>query len=268
MTRKDYLYPDVNDKITAALVTEKEPYRGYWAKSEKCVLDLMRKYVHDNVQKTTDTWLFDAGCGEGRLLLEFERYFDHILATDPDSSRIEIAENFARKYGFKEKVVFQSVSIEKLDWRKESINVILCSHVLQHVHSDSVPQILEESKKLLKREGLLFITTCHSRSNEDYYVKGYLKNSELIEERIGKEEFNSLIFNERDILPLHFFSMKNVIEMLKNLGFTILVLRSFHVLGRMSILDKIIDRDHVVNSIDFLKSRLGRDMAVIARKIR
>ncbi|MDH5266489.1 MAG: class I SAM-dependent methyltransferase [Candidatus Bathyarchaeota archaeon] len=266
MERKDYFYPDIDDKITASLMKEREPFEGYWEKSEKKVLNLIKESIQEHVKKTADSWFLDAGCGTGRLLPKFERHFNHILAIDPDPTQIKKAKSLVKKGGFAHKVVFQVTSIEKLDWRKESIDVILCSHILQHVQTDSVPLILRKFEELTKKEGLLFIMATHSREKCDYYVKEYLENSKVVEERIEKEEFNSLIFNEKNILPLRFFSRKSIIKELENSGFVLLDFRSFHVLGKASFLDKIIDRDRLVNSVDFLKTRLGRDILVTSRK--
>lgn len=266
MGRKNYFYPDVDDKTTASLIAEKEPFKEYWFKSERLVLNLMKKFIENCIEKTTESWFLDVGCGTGRLIPEFERYFDHILAIDPDPAQIEKAKNLAEKHGFADKVMFQSTSIEKLDWKTKSIDVILCSHVLQHVHTDSVSLILQKCEELTKKGGLLFITTTHSREKNDYYVKAYLKDSQVVEERIEKDEFNAIIFNERNILPLHFFSRRNLVEALERVGFMFLDFRSFHILKKIPILDKILDRDRLVNSLDFLKTRLGRDMLLIARK--
>jgi len=263
---KNYLYPDANDKITASLIAEKEIFKGGWDKSERFVLDLMKKFIQEQASSVTTSWFLDVGCGTGRLLPEFERYFDYILAIDPDFSQIEKAKDLVKNHKFANKLTFRVTPIEELDWKGESIDVILCSHVLQHVNTDSVLLILQKFRDLVKKEGLLLITTCHSRRGYDYYAKGYLKCSKVIEERIEKEEFNSLIFNEENILPHHFFSPKSITEVLENLGFRLLNFRVFHVLGKMSVLDKIIDMDHLVNSMDFLKTRLGRDMLLIAQK--
>lgn len=267
MKRRNYLYPDIDDKITASFIKEREPFEGYWERSEKKVLNLVEKFIQENVRQVLDSWFFDAGCGTGRLLPKFERHFHHILAIDPDPTQIQKAEMLVKKSGFIDKVVFQATSIEKLDWKKESIDVILCSHILQHVHTDSVPSILRKFAKLARRKGLLFIMTTHSRKNYDYYVKAYLENSNVVEERIEKEEFNSLMFNKRNILPLRFFSWNGIIEALEESGFVLLDSRSFHELCKVPFLDRIIDRDRVINSANFLKARLGRDILIVGKRV-
>jgi hypothetical protein len=109
--------------------------------------------------------------------------------------------------------------------------------------------------------------TTHSRKNHDYYVKGALIDSKNVEEKIGAAEFNSLINNEQNVLPIHFFSVKNVKRLLKNTGFTLIDYRTFHLLCKPTFLDRILNRDHFVNKFNFLKTRYGRDILFIAKKI-
>lgn len=263
---KNYFYPDKNDIITATLISRKQPSEGYWAKSEQFVLERMKNFVETYTRNKINTWFLDVGCGTGRLLPEFVSYFDRMLAIDPDKYLLTMAKDFVKKRGLSGKVIFQHTSMQKLKWKERSIDVILCSHVLQHVHTDSLANILTKFEQLLKNKGLVFITTCHSRKDYDFYVKMYLKNREVIEEVIEKYEFNSLIRNEKNILPIHFFSRKNIFKMLQGYRSEILDFRSFHILNRIPFIDYIVFRDKLVNSCSLLQSRLGRDMFIAYRR--
>jgi 2-polyprenyl-3-methyl-5-hydroxy-6-metoxy-1,4-benzoquinol methylase len=261
--KKEYVYPDMKDKITTALINEKEPYKSYWQKSERHVLNLMKRYVEERIENK-DAWFIDAGCGDGKLLQEFEKYFGRIVAIDPDVNRLKLAEDIVEKQGFSEKVYFKAVSIEYLDVKEQS-DVILCSHILQHVPTDSIPLILEKFSHILKRTGLLFITTCHSTKGYDYFAEDFLKNSEFIEEIITKNEFNSLAFNANGGLPIHFFSRKNITHLLESFGFKIIDFKTFHIVEKNLCLDKIFNRDEIVNFFPFLQARKGRDMFIVAK---
>jgi len=267
LNKKDrYSYPDENDVLTLKFIATKQPYEGYWDKSEKFVLERMKKFVETYTKNKIDTCFLDAGCGTGRLLPEFESYFDKILAIDPDEHLLEIAKDTAEKFGLSKKVIFQNASIQKIDWKKGSVDVILCSHVLQHVHTMVVANILANFEQLLNNNGLVFITTCHSRKDYDFYTKMYLKNREVVEESIEKNEFNSQIRNEKNILPIHFFSKKNIFSMLRDFHFEILDFKSFHILNRIPFLDHIVFRDKLINSFSLLQTRLGRDMFIACRR--
>ena len=43
--KSEYVYPDVNDKITIALIKENEPFLGYWEKSEKEIVDIIKEII-------------------------------------------------------------------------------------------------------------------------------------------------------------------------------------------------------------------------------
>jgi ubiquinone/menaquinone biosynthesis C-methylase UbiE len=264
--KKEYIYPDVNDEVTKAFIKENEPFSNYWESSEEKVLSLIEEKIEKHFPKSKESWLLDAGCGTGRLLPEFQKYFSNILAIDPDSLQIEKAEKTARINGFADKVVFKTTSAEQLDWKEESIDVILSSHVIQHVHTKTIPKILSKFHRILKSDGLLFMMTTHSRRNRGYYARAILKDSKTIEQKISKEEFNSLILNDQNILPIHFFSVQNLQNMLRDSGFVLTQYKSYHVLNKTKFSPDKRDRDELVNSSDSLKSKFGRDILLISRK--
>ena len=262
-----YFYPDVDDRNTLALIKKNEPSSGYWEISEKKILDLIKHLIEDKTSGKENLWLLDAGCGTGRLLPEFERYFNHILAIDPDCTQIEKAEKTVKDCGFEDKVTFKVSSAEELEWKKESIDVVLCSHILQHVPTDSVQKILSRFHEILRQDGLLFITTTHSRKSDDYFAKDLMKGSEILEKRISKEEFNSLINNDQNILPIHFFSANKLANILMENGFKVLDCRSYHVLSKSKLFAQSLDRDDIVNASDQLRTKFGRDIFLVSKKL-
>ncbi len=218
------------------------------------------------MHKSPNSWLLDAGCGTGRLLPEFEKSFSHILAVDSDPNQIEKAQKLAAEKKFEEKVVFKISLTEELDWEKESIDVVLCSHVIQHVNTESVSKILEKFHFLLKSQGLLFIMTTFSGNKPDYYVKGCLKGSESIEKKISKKEFNSLIYNEQNILPLHFFSVQTLTSLFSSSGFSLLSYKPFHGIGKSVLLNETGKRNRPTSTRGRLGSGYGRDVLVVGKK--
>jgi 2-polyprenyl-3-methyl-5-hydroxy-6-metoxy-1,4-benzoquinol methylase len=264
--KKEYIYPDVNDEITKAYIRENEPFSNYWERSEEKVLSLIKEKIEKHLPRSRDSWLLDAGCGTGRLLPEFQKYFSNILAIDPDPLQIEKARETARINGFADKVVFKMTSAELLDWKEESVDVILSSHVIQHVHTKTVPKILSKFQTVLKSDGLLFIMTTHSRRDRGYYVKAILKGSKTVEQKISKEEFNSLVIDDQNILPIHFFSLQTLQNILENSGFILIQHRSYHVLSKTKFFGDKGDRDELVNASDSLKTKFGRDILLIGQK--
>jgi cyclopropane fatty-acyl-phospholipid synthase-like methyltransferase len=222
MDEGDYSYPDADDKITAFMIAEREHAKGSWERGEQKILELIGKYL----KKSPDSWLLDAGCGTGRLLPHFQVYFDRILAIDRDAAQIERAKALVRKFGFENKVVFKVSSMTNLTWPEESVDSILCSHLIQHIATDQVPQVILKTKALLKLNGTLFLITTHGK--EDYFAKEYLKGHRLFEEKISQGEFNSLVENKNNILPIHFFSKRTIQKILQESGFCVSVFSLFH----------------------------------------
>jgi ubiquinone/menaquinone biosynthesis C-methylase UbiE len=227
-----YFYPDLNDKITSYLIKQKESYKGQWEKEENEILNKTEQYIKEKQVSC----LLDAGCGTGRLLPRFQGLFDKILAVDADASQIEKARLLVKELGFSEKVTFKVTPAETLRWRRESIDVILCSHVIQHTRTDLVPVLLQKFNVLTKPDALLFILTAYSEK-QDYYVKDTINKNSFCETQICKEEFNSLIANRQGELPVHFFSIGTLKEMLAKAGFSISSYKPFHKMGNLEKID-------------------------------
>ena len=224
-TENDYSYPDAEDKITTSIIHETESFKGQWAISEEEILNTIKQYL----KETPRIWLLDAGCGTGRLLPEFQNVFEKILAVDPDVSQIGKAKILVKNQGFSKKVTFKVTPIEMLEWDKESLDAILCSHVLQHVGTDSVQVILQKFNELSKANALLFIITTHSQK-KDYFARDFIRGQKACEENISRDEFNSLVVNKKSMLPVHFFSIDTLQMELQKAGYTLLESKLFHLL--------------------------------------
>jgi len=257
----NYVYPDVQDALTISFIDKFSPYPDYWEKSEQFVLKTAKKLVQKHIKKQGSSFL-DAGCGSGRLILEFQQYFDKILAIEPDIQRFTEMEKLLEDRNLSNKVLFESKTIEQID-ASLKFDVILCSHVFQHVHTSNLPNILVKLKNHLKPQGLMIILTCHSKKNYDFFTKEYLKNKELIETTISEEEFNSIVQNDQNILPHCYFSMKKLIQTCSDLKLKTIESKSFHILDSLFGLDKFIFRDRLFNSSAVLKTRFGKDMMLV-----
>ena len=260
---RGYEYPDFNDKITVTLIREQEIFEGYWEKSEKNILNFIKNQIMRNFGNKKIS-LMDLGCGDGRLLTEFERYCEHIVALEPDKIRFDKAKKRVEQLGLEGKITLINGYLSQVSTNTK-LDVILCSHVLQHVPTNEVDVILNGCYTLLKPCGLLFINTTHSGQDRDFYVKSYLNNNSVIEKKINAKEFNELISNDKQVLPIHFFSTKNFSRKITEVGFDIIDWRVFHVLERqLSYLKEEVDE--YVNNKQELKKRVGRDLLIIARK--
>ena len=263
-----YTYSDLKDKIRDTFIGINESYEGYWEESENYVLDKMKKHINENLPNESKS-LLDAGCGEGRLTVYFSEHFTHILAIDPDEHRLNNARKTIEGLGILDKVDFDATPIEELE-ENEKFDVILCSYVMQHVHTSLVPKIIKKFTNLLKSPGLLFITSCHSTKREDYFAKNFLQDSKLIEETIDQDSFNSLVFEENEF-PIHFFSRENIEELLKSFDFKIIDYKVFHILENDIEGKYIFNKDEkdlrgiIVNKSPELQDKYGRDFFIAAK---
>lgn len=259
---EQYTYPDLKDEITCEFIGINEPYEGYWVESENYILELMKKHIDENTPNEKIS-LLDAGCGEGRLTAYFSKYFDQILAIDPDKSRLSTAKDIIQSLGVSDKVRFDDAPIEELE-EQEKFDVILCSHILQHMHTELIQEVISKFKRMLKEQGLLFITTCHSTTGEDYFIKEYLNESNLTEKIIDEDNYNSLVFGINQ-LPIHLFSRESIEKVLKKSNFEIVDYKVFHIIEKNFQASNLTERDLLVNKFPDLQSKYGRDVFVASR---
>src|SRR5687768_9410662 len=83
-----YSYPDTGDKMIGEYIGDTEPWPGCWEESEQWVLKTVRRHIGALRSAAKSLRLLDAGCGTGRLLLQFQDLFQEIVGIDPDKSRL------------------------------------------------------------------------------------------------------------------------------------------------------------------------------------
>jgi SAM-dependent methyltransferase len=219
-----YFYPDINDSLTIKMIGDIKRFPHDWGQDEDRVLSIAEKYIKRLATK--NLVLIDAGCGEGRLIKKFEKYFSKIIAIEPDKSRLKVAERMAKENGFSNKVIFYQEQIE--DMKKDiEADVIICSHVIQHVSTKMVLNILRKMSQLLKPGGLLIMLAPYSYGRS-YHTKSYLEDGCLIEKKINVGDFNDLIINTDRILPVHFFSLNTLKTILTKSNFAVQEHHLFH----------------------------------------
>jgi cyclopropane fatty-acyl-phospholipid synthase-like methyltransferase len=258
---KTYEYPDHNDSITSALVDSQQPYEGYWKESEDKVIALMKSYM-TKLPKENKV-LLDAGCGGGRMLVEFQNEYAKGIGIEPDVSRLAVAKKKVEVNQLAEKVSLLNVGIEQVEL-SHKVDMILCSHVLQHVTTTAVDEILNTFRDVMDEDGLLFITSCHSKEKQDTYSKSRLEERKLVEEYIDEQEFNSLVTNSNHTLPAHFFTKRSIKERLEAAGFEMVEFLVYHILDEVEGLEHPIERDEFVNQSSRLQESKGRDFFVAA----
>lgn len=240
---ESYTYPDENDQLTTQLIDSHDDLVGAdWGFEEKKVLNRLKKIISENI-KRKDSQLIDFGCGDARLIIEFENYFDKIIGIEPDKRRFENAKN-AVNSDQPEKIIITNKLIENTDYH-ETADAILLSHVIQHINPKNIEKIIQKVHSSLKDAGIFYLATNNSTDKDrDQYTKMYFENV-LHEETIDENEFIQLIQNKLGVLPIHWFSKKTLTELLERNGFEIMFYKTFH-------------KSHDNND---------RDVAIICRKL-
>lgn len=253
-----YIYPDVKDEATYKLIDILEPFSGYYKKSEDYVLCFVERLF----EKRNLGSLLDLGCGDARLTVKFSKYFTDIVALDPDRERLQKARHNIKSSGV-EGVKFLQTLFLDARLPEDYFDAVICSHVLQHISTGNLADFINKIYKILKVSGFLVLLTTHSRKNHDVYVKSFIKKDKLFQSAISKREFNSLIFNDKGILPACIFSLRNLKNALKR--FNLLEIKVYHEPYPFNMLDRFLFRDKLIN-LSFLKKFFGADIMIIASK--
>lgn len=260
---KEYYYPDENDGLTNKFLAEFEKSAQYWEQSENTIIDLIKKNI-SAIKSNGIIRFLDAGCGNGRLIPRFEAQFDEIVALEPDLHRIENASEFLKSTGIDVKTNFYQTLAEKFS-SDIKFDFILCSHVIQHIHTHSVKPLLKNLKDHLQEEGILAITTCHSTLEHGHYLKNYIQNGKPIREDIDEKTYNQLV-NNKGALPIHFFKTDALIKILNEIGLETFAFVVFHVdkPDRDKLQQK--DIDAYVNESLERQNKYGIDMCLLVKK--
>lgn len=257
-----YHYPDFEDHLIIKFLTEFEKNEIYWAESEKKILKLISETLER--ENKYAGYFLDAGCGKGRLLEIFAPRFSHSHALEPDPARYSQTAEMLSKSNFSGKVELFNCTAQ--DYRSTTqYDFILCSHVIQHIHTDDVLPLLTNLHQHLNSGGLMAITTCHSNCEMDNFNKDYLKDGKPVSERINKEEYNRLI-EASGILPIRFFNKEKLVNQLQSIGLKLIIFRSFHVAKEERDVFAIEDIDTYINNDPELQKKHGLDMFLLLRK--
>ena len=217
MLKSDYVYPDANDAATVTVVMKEDT----WEQDEKEVLAYAKSFIQKG------KIFIDAGCGFGRLIPVFAQCFEKVIAVEPDLQRIQKAKETIALAGLSKKVEFVHLPIEEVTI-KDKADVILSSHIIQHISTTAVPVMLRKIRTLLKRGGLLILTTSNSPRETDRFVQSYLRNGKSIQEEIQKTKFESLVDATDGVLPVRQYSSQSLVNLLEHAGFTVVAQRLFH----------------------------------------
>ncbi|HEX6415943.1 MAG TPA: class I SAM-dependent methyltransferase [Candidatus Saccharimonadales bacterium] len=254
---KIYAYPDDEDRITAEFITSHEPYPGYWAESETFALKNLEQHLAaQNVHPDRSRRILDVGSGEGRLLPWLGRFAGHIVAQDIDPRRLEKAQKTYPDAAFASGSVYDLPDVP--------FDMVVCSHVIQHVPTREFTLLLSRLRMLTKPGGILVLAFSRAPVGHEGYFIATLGESHSID----RVHFNSALkTGVAGELPFRLFDPEKLKKTAKRLGWLSEWEWTFHILKDEGYSGMTVEeRDGTVNADPASSRSAGRDMMMVWRR--
>jgi ubiquinone/menaquinone biosynthesis C-methylase UbiE len=200
-----YFYPDKSDQITLSLVLLTENS----AEELELTEDIIFSSAENLFKRSGFHSLLDIGCGKGRLIARFSKYFETVTALDPDGWRLKQARDSLKNHGIRN-VEYIEALFQDAQFPDEHFDVVVCNQMIQHLDTNMIAPLMRGVFRILKKNGSLLLTTSCSHGDEDYFLKSFVKNGTVQSAEINKKEFNGLMTNDREVLPIHYFSKETL----------------------------------------------------------
>ncbi len=173
-------------------------YRSHYHHNKRLnvVLSFLRKYH--------GPFVLDLGCGDGYQSSHFSLYREDVVGMDISKKRLLRAKEYAHN------VDFIQGDIQHLPFKSKSVGLIYLGQILEHLPKPL--QLLKESNRVLKVGGLLLLDT-PSKTNIVDDLFRLFKITSFDTEKWGLN---------LDPGHIHFFSYKDITNLVNNSGFTII----------------------------------------------
>ena len=205
----EYRYPDPEDRLTVALIEEE--YDGEtWEKSEKQILEKAAGAISGLGGNPRERRLFDVGCGIGRLFRFFAGLTGEIIALEPDRKRYQMALAEAERVQADTGVriqVLQQILREEEPLQGPLFDVVLSSHVLQHISRRQAQQMMKGMAQRLRQGGLLILTTTYDEE-ETFFLETWRQGKRQCR-AIAADTFDRLC-SQQEGLPVRKFTREQV----------------------------------------------------------
>jgi len=122
------------------------------------------RYIITRLPEDKNSTILDFGCGYGQIVSAIHALgYNNVIGADIEQDAID----FLKKQGYKvENVSDLDLFVKK---RANFFDMIIMSHVLEHLPKDYIIPFLEKIKLLLKKEGILFVMVPNAQSNTGAY---------------------------------------------------------------------------------------------------
>jgi len=134
------------------------------------------EFILKKLEKESFNSLVDIGCGDGRLVLEIKNNFSslEILGIDYSKRAIQLAQSM-NPYGDYKQLDILTQSVEK----KFDVGVLM--EVFEHINPELGEKFVQAIAKLLKPQGLLYVTVPHINKAVEYKHYRHFSSQSLIQ---------------------------------------------------------------------------------------
>ncbi len=147
--------------------------------------ELLKKGLVLTNQSVNKPSIIDLGCGDGRLI--YALYKNGLFKVESKIMAVDISEDRIKR--LKECLSFvQATKSDALNVNlpSGSLDFVICSQLIEHVTSDE--RLLQEIKRLLRPNGLLFISSVIKKEYAAYF---YHKNGKFLLDPTHVKEYGS-----------------------------------------------------------------------------
>lgn len=122
------------------------------------------------------TKILDVGCGRGDVALYLGKNSKETVGIDYSNEAIALANSTKKNFPFsvRKKVHFRTMNIKELFFPDNYFDVVICIDVLEHLYKDEAEQALGEIKRVLRKDGILFLQTGVNKLLYDLAYKYYI----------------------------------------------------------------------------------------------
>jgi SAM-dependent methyltransferase len=221
-----YRYPDPGDRLTAATIRAVGFGISEWRRQEAEILNRFAVWLATQSPRRR---LLDYGSGEGRVSARFATLFERVTAYEPDDQRRAI---HAQRIGGDDSNVELLASFNQVA-AAATFDAAICSHVIQHITRDAADAVLADLASALRPGGaLLLLTTSTWLAGWDTprYVLSWLSaKGPAVESEVDAVEFDTACRkNTLGKLPIHFFSMRELLDALNRHSFRVVEAYGLH----------------------------------------
>lgn len=134
-------------------------------------------YLLSKIPLSANDIVLDVGCGRGDVVLHLAKFVKKAIGIDYSSDGIALAKDIREKTpkSIQQKTSFHVMNIKKLHFPNNSIDVVICIDVLEHLYKPEVEIALQEISRVLKKDGVFFFHTGPNKILEDFTYPLYIR---------------------------------------------------------------------------------------------